>query len=160
MRSKQYASMFTWLYIFSSELSLCFFPETEIKCTPKMIVKSIFKCRKTINSPKNCYWEKTTLQRMISRHSPHSSPRWQQQQQHSPLFPIGKQIQTFPFKFPYKTHGKRFIVYCWVIDALRRLRIAKLTTTSGITNSLLTSSACSIGIWSTLALLNLIRRIF
>ena len=58
-------------------------------------------------------------------------------------------------------HGKRFIVYCWVMDALRRLRIVKLTlTTRGITNSLLTSSACSIGIWSTLALLNLIRRIF
>ena len=106
------------------------------------------------------YWEKTTLQRMSSRHSPHSSRRWQQQQQHSPLFPIGEQIQTFPLKFPYKTHGKRFIVYCSVIDALRRLRIAKLTTTRGITNSSLTSSACSIGIWSTLALLNLIRRIF
>ena len=39
-----------------------------------------------------------------------------------------------PLKFPYKTHGKRFIVYCRVMDALRRLRIAKL----------LTSSACSI----------------
>ena len=33
-------------------------------------------------------------------------------------------------------------------------------TTRRITNSLLTSTACSIGIWSTLALLNLIRRIF
>ena len=43
--------------------------------------------------------------------------------------------------------GKRCIVYCWVKDALRRLRIAKLTTTRGITNNLLTSSACSIGIW-------------
>ena len=38
------------------------------------------------------------------------------------------------------------------MDALRRLRIAKLTTTLGITNSLLTSSACSIEIWSTQAL--------
>ena len=46
------------------------------------------------------------------------------------------------------------------MDALRRLRIAKLTTTRGITNSLLTSSACLIGIRSTLALLNLIRWIF
>ena len=33
------------------------------------------------------------------------------------------------------------------MDALRRLRIAKLTTTRGITNSLLTSSVCSIGIY-------------
>ena len=48
-----------------------------------------------------------------------------------------------------------------VMDALRRLRIAKLTlTTRGITNSLLMSSACSIRIWSTLAPLNLIRWIF
>ena len=45
------------------------------------------------------------------------------------------------------------------MNALRRLRIAKLTTTRGITNNLLTSSACWIGIWSTLALLNLIRGI-
>ena len=82
-------------------------------------------------------------------------------EQHSPVFlTIGEQIQTFPLKFPYETHGKRFIVYCRVMDALRRLRIAKLTTTRGITNSLLTSLECSIGIWSTLALLNLIRRIF
>ena len=42
-----------------------------------------------------------------------------------------------PLKFPYKTHGKRFIVYCRVMDALgRRLMISKL----------LMSSACSIGI--------------
>ena len=130
------------------------------KVYAKITLKSIFRCRKTINSPKNCYWEKTTLRRMISRHSPHSSRRWrqqqqqQQQQQHSPLFlTIGWQIQTFPLKFPYKTHGKRVIVYCRVMDALRRLRIAKLTTTRGITNNLLTSSACSIGIWSTLGLL-------
>ena len=41
-------------------------------------------------------------------------------------------------------------MYCWVMDALRRLRIAKLTTTRGITNSLLTSSGRSIGIWNTL----------
>ena len=35
------------------------------------------------------------------------------------------------------------------MDALRRLRIAKLTlTTRGITNSLLTSSACSIAYYS------------
>ena len=68
-------------------------------------------------------------------------------EQHSPVFlTIGEQIQTFPLKFPYETHGKRFIVYCRVMDALRRLRIAKLTTTRGITNNLLTSSACSIGI--------------
>ena len=51
-------------------------------------------------------------------------------------------------------------MYCWVMDALRRLRIAKLTATGGITNSLLTSSANSMGKWRTLALLNLIRRIF
>ena len=54
----------------------------------KMIVKSIFRCRKTINSPKNCYWEKTTLQRMISRHSPHSSRRWQQQLNNTHLFSL------------------------------------------------------------------------
>ena len=69
---------------------------------------------------------------MISRHIPHSS----QQQQHSPLFPltIGKQVQKFSLKFRHKTHGKSFILYCWVMDALgRRLaRIAKLTTTRGI----------------------------
>ena len=152
--------MFTWLYFFFLTVNLMFLSWNWEKVYSKMIVKSIFRCWKTINSPKNCYWEKTTLQRMNSRHSPHSSRRWQQQQQHSPLFlTIGEQIQTFPLKFPYKTHGKRFIVYYRVMDALKRLRIAKLTTTRGITNNLLTSSACSIGIWSTLALLNLIRRV-
>ena len=128
-------------------VKLMFLPWNWEKVCSKMIVKSTFRCRRTINSPKNCYREKTTLQRMSSRHSPHSSRRWQQQ--HSTLFlTIGYQIQTFPLKCPYKAQGKRFIVYCWVMDALRRLRIAKLTlTTRGITNSLLTSSACSIGIW-------------
>ena len=60
----------------------------------------------------------------------------------------------------YKTHGNGFIACCWVMDALRRLRIAKLKTTRGIMNSLLTSSACSIGIRSTLALFNLTKRNF
>ena len=57
----------------------------------------------------------------------------------------------------YKTNGKRFIVYCWVMDALGRClgRITKLTTTRGIVK--LTSSVCSMGICSTLPLLNLIR---
>ena len=59
------------------------------KVYSQMIVKSIFRCRKTINSPKNRYWKKTTLQRLIcTRHSPHSSRRWQQQQQHSDLFSL------------------------------------------------------------------------
>ena len=58
------------------------------KVYSKMIVKSIFRCRKTINSPKNCYWEKTTLQRMISRHSPHSSQKWQQQLNNTHLFSL------------------------------------------------------------------------
>ena len=44
----------------------------------------------------NLFLKEVTLQRMIStRHSRHSSRRWQQQQQqHSPIFPaIGWQIQ-------------------------------------------------------------------
>ena len=73
-------------YIFFLTVKLMFLSWNWEKVNSKMIVKSIFRCRKTINSPKNCYWEKTTLQRMISRHSPHSSRRCQQQQQHSPLF--------------------------------------------------------------------------
>ena len=54
-------------------------------------------------------------------------------------------------KFLKKTNGKRFIVCCWVMDALRRRlgRIAKRTKTRGIVY--LTSSACSMGICSTLA---------
>ena len=72
--------MFTWQLF-----KLMFLSWNWEKVYSKMIVKSIFRCWKTINLPKNCYWEKTTLQRMISRHSPHSSWRWQQQQ-HSPLF--------------------------------------------------------------------------
>ena len=36
-RSKQYASMFTWIYLFSSQLILCFYPETERKCTLKWL---------------------------------------------------------------------------------------------------------------------------
>ena len=44
--------MFTWIYFFPHSFkSLCFYPETE-KVYSKMIVKSIFRCGKTINSPK------------------------------------------------------------------------------------------------------------
>ena len=74
--------MFTWLYFFFLTVNLMFLSWNWEKVYSKMIVKSILRCRKTINLPKNCYWEKTTLQRMISRHSPHSSRRWQQQQRH------------------------------------------------------------------------------
>ena len=82
-RLKQYASMFMWLFFFLT-VNLMFLSWNWEKVYSKMIVKSIFRCWKTINLPKNCYWQKTTLQRMSSRHSLHSSRRWQQQ--HSPLF--------------------------------------------------------------------------
>ena len=104
-------------------------------------------CKIPLEVPENYYhWKvflrETTVQRMIcNHHNPHSSQRWQQlqqlQQQHSPLFPaIGWQIQKFSLKLPEKTNGKRFIVPCWVMDALGRClgRIAKLTTTRGIVN--------------------------
>ena len=82
-RSKQYASMFTWQFF---TVKLMFLSWSWEKVYSKMIVKSIFKCRKTINSPENCYWEKITFQKMIcTRHSLYSSRRWQQQQ-YSPLF--------------------------------------------------------------------------
>ena len=70
---------------FSLTVKLMFLSWNWEKVFSKMIVKCIFRFRKTINWPKICYWEKTTLQRMSSCHSPHSSRRWQQQQ-HSPLF--------------------------------------------------------------------------
>ena len=66
-RSKQYASMFTWQFF---TVKLMFLSWSWEKVYSKMIVKSIFKCRKTINSPENCYWEKITFQKMIcTRHS-------------------------------------------------------------------------------------------
>ena len=72
-----------------------------LKITVKKILKSILRCRKVIDSPKKFFLKETTLQRMIcTRHSPYSSHRWQQQQQHSPLFPIiDYQIQKFSLKF-------------------------------------------------------------
>ena len=88
-RSKQYS--FIWLYVtifFFLTVKLMFLSWNWEKVYSKMIVKSIFRCRKTINSPKNCYWEKTTLQRMISSHSLHSSRRWQQQLNNTHLFSL------------------------------------------------------------------------
>ena len=67
-----------------------------------MIVKSILRCRKTINLPKNCYWEKTTLQGMISRHSPHSSRRWQQKQCHLFSSLSVNKFKRFLLNFPIK----------------------------------------------------------
>ena len=81
-RSKQYNVYVT--IFFSLTVKLMFLSWNWEKVYSKMIVKSIFWCQKNINLRKSGYWEKTTLQRMISRHSPHSSRRWQQQQ-HSPL---------------------------------------------------------------------------
>ena len=82
-RSKQYNVYVT--IFFSLTVNLMFLSWNWEKVYSKMIVKSIFWCQKNINLRKSGYWEKTTLQRMISRHSPHSWRRWQQQQ-HSPLF--------------------------------------------------------------------------
>ena len=72
-------------YVFFLTVKLMFLSWNWEKVYSKIIVKSIFRCQKAINWPKNCYWGKKNLQRMSSRHSPHSSRRWQQQQQHSPL---------------------------------------------------------------------------
>ena len=73
---------------------------------------------------------------MISRHSPHSSRRWQQQRNKNNthlFFQLSvNKFKSFLLNFLIK--HKRFIVYCWVMDAPRRRlgRIAKLTTTWGI----------------------------
>ena len=75
-------------YIFFVTVKLMFLSWNWEKVYSKMNVKSIFRCRKTINSPKNCYWEKTTLQRMISRYNLHSLRRWQQQLNNTYLFPL------------------------------------------------------------------------
>ena len=91
----QSRTMFTWLHFFFLTVNLMFLSWNWEKVYSKMIVKSICRCQKNTNLRKNCYWDKTALQRIISRHSPHSSRRWQ-------LFlTIGWQIQTFPLKFQF-----------------------------------------------------------
>ena len=100
------------------------------KVYSKEIVKSILRCLKTINSPKNYFREKQlckewshTIVRTARNNNTHFFP-----------LTIGKQVQTFSLKFRHKRHGRSFTLYCWVMDALGRClgRIAKLTTTRGI----------------------------
>ena len=117
-----------------------------------------------INSPKNCYWEKTTLQRMISRDSPHSSRRWQQQLKNTHLFSL---LSVNKFKrfllnvlIKHMVNASWCIAESWMHSGDSGLLSSQQLTTRGITNSLLTSSACSKGIWGAIALLNIIRRIF
>ena len=106
-RSKQYASVSTWLCIFFTS-QLFFFLETEKKFTQvaydnyKKIVKSILRCRKTINSPKNYFWERQICKEW-SAHAIAGTVRGDDKN-NTHLFSLlsVNKLERFSFKLPYK----------------------------------------------------------
>ena len=119
-----------------------------LKITLKKIVKSILRCRKTINSPKMYFWEKQ-LQMICKRHSLQLAQMTTTTTFTSfSLLSVNK-FKSFLLNLAYKTHGKCFIVYCRVVDMnLCRDILGRLLSSKNLRDTLLKSSACSMGIWA------------
>ena len=99
----------------------------------KKIVKSILRCRKTIDSPKNSFWKK----QFCKEWSTHAVARTARGDNNNnthlfSLLPVEK-FKSF-LNSRYKTHGKRCILCYWVMDTLGRClgRISKFTRTRDI----------------------------
>ena len=105
-----------------------------LKITVKKIIKSSFKRQKTINSPKNSFWKKQLCKEWFARAIAHPACA-DDNNNNSHLFSLlsVSKFKSFHLNLRYKTHGQRFIMYCWVMHALgRRLRrIANFKRTQG-----------------------------
>ena len=86
------------------------------KVYSKKISKSISRRRKTINSLKN-YFSDKKLCKEWSAQAQLGDDNNNNNTYFLSLLSI-KKIQKFFLKLPYNTHGKRFIVYLWVMVAL------------------------------------------
>ena len=104
-----------------------------LKITLKKIVKSILRCQKTINSPKYSFWEKQRFKEWFA-HAIALTARVDDNNTHLFSLLSVNRFKRFLLNLRYKTHGKRFIVNCWVMHALSRGlgMITKLTRTQGI----------------------------
>ena len=166
-RSKQYASMFMWLFLpYSCVFYLWKLGESllkSLKITLKNIVKSILRGRKTAGKlPKNSLilWEKQLSKEWFANII--ACPALTNDNNNNNIT-----LTSFPYyrltnskvKF---TLQKRFIMYYWVMNALGRHlgRIAKLTRIRGIVYWHHQRVQNAMEICSTLALLNFIKQIF
>ena len=103
--------------------------EFHCKITLKKIEKSILRCRKTINSLKNYFSEKQLCKEWSAHaiaHTPRADDSNNNKTHVFSLLSVNK-FKSFLLNLPYKTHGNRISVHCWVMDVHgRRLgRIAK-----------------------------------
>ena len=110
--------MCTWLYIFSAQLSLCFYPETERKCTLKRFQNPYRGAAKLLIHWKIIFQTKDFAKNDLHKHSSEMTTTTTTTTLTSfPYYRLKKFKKLF-LKLPYNTHGKRFIVYLWVMVAL------------------------------------------